>query len=169
MIKKKLQEKLEEKIQEDNNTLINKNFKKIIVKVMTLSFEVMQCTKQNCSAQKEKIMANKNANSLFTKFNKETNIDKKLKLTNKYTKNTIIYEYTKCIIKYCNKMLNDIMNLLKSIISILPENNPKRLKLDNMIAELKILLKTNELTKKEFKKYIENITELMTTIKSTSI
>ena len=136
---------------------------------MTLSFEVMQCTKENCSEQKEKIMANKKANSLFTNYNKETNIQKKLKLANQYSRNNIIYEYTKCIVKYCNKMLNDVINLLKSIIYILPENNPKRLKLDNMIAELKTLLKTNFLTKKEFKKYIENITELMTTIQSTSI
>ena len=167
MIKKKLQEKLQEKLEENNNnTLINKNYKKIIVKVMTLSFEVMQCTKENCSEQKEKIMANKKANSLFTNYNKETNIQKKLKLANQYSRNNIIYEYTKCNVKYCKKIFSDLINLIKSVVSVIPENNQKRVNLNKMINELETLFKKDELTKKEYSIYIKNITKLISSIAS---
>jgi hypothetical protein len=146
--------------------MINKKLNKTLVKMMKLSVEVMKCSKENCSKEKNKIMANKKAVTLFNIYNFEENAEKKLKIANHYTKNNIIYEYTKCIIKYSKKMINDILNLIKSIISVIPKNNPKLIYLDNLIIEVKILLKKDELTKKEFKKYIENITELMNTIKS---
>lgn len=134
---------------------------------MKISFELLECSKQNCSEQKEKIMANKKANSLFTNYNKETDIKKKLKLANQYSRNNIIYEYTKCNVKYCKKIFSDLLNLIKSVISVLPGNDQKRITLDKMIIELETLFKKEELTKEDLKIYIKNITKLMNSITST--
>ena len=134
---------------------------------MKISFELLECSKENCSEQKEKIMANKKANSLFTNYNKETDIKKKLKLANQYSRNNIIYEYTKCNVKYCKKIFSDLLNLIKSVISVLPGNDQKRITLDKMIIELETLFKKEELTKEDLKIYIKNITKLMNSITST--
>jgi hypothetical protein len=112
-------------------------------------------------------MANKKANSLFTNYNKETDIKKKLKLANQYSRNNIIYEYTKCNVKYCKKIFSDLLNLIKSVISVLPGNDQKRITLDKMIIELETLFKKEELTKEDLKIYIKNITKLMNSITST--
>ena len=146
---------------------MNSNFSKKIGELMKISFELLECSKQNCSEQKEKIMANKKANSLFTNYNKETDIKKKLKLANQYSRNNIIYEYTKCNVKYCKKIFSDLINLIKSFISVLPENDQKRVNLNKMITELETLFKKDELTKKEYNIYIKNITKLMSSITST--
>ena len=146
---------------------MNSEFSKKIGELMKISFELMECSKQNCSEQKEKIMANKKANSLFNNYNKETDIKKKLKLANQYSRNNIIYEYTKCNVKYCKKIFSDLINLIKSFISVLPENDQKRVNLNKMITELETLFKKDELTKKEYNIYIKNITKLMSSITST--
>jgi hypothetical protein len=146
---------------------MNSNFSKKIGELMKISFELLECSKQNCSEQKEKIMANKKANSLFTNYNKETDIKKKLKLANQYSRNNIIYEYTKCNVKYCKKIFSDLLNLIKSVISVLPGNDQKRITLDKMIIELETLFKKEELTKEDLKIYIKNITKLMNSITST--
>jgi len=146
---------------------MNSEFSKKIGELMKISFELMECSKQNCSEQKEKIMANKKANSLFNNYNKETDIKKKLKLANQYSRNNIIYEYTKCNVKYCKKIFSDLINLIKSFISVLPGNDQKRITLDKMITELETLFKKDELTKKEYNIYIKNITKLMSSITST--
>ena len=103
---------------------------------------------------------------LFNNYNKETNIKKRLKLANQYSRNNIIYEYTKCNVKYCKKIFSDLINLIKSVISVLPENDQKRVTLDKMIIELETLFKKEELTKEELKIYIKNITKLMNSITS---
>jgi hypothetical protein len=146
---------------------MNSNFSKKIGELMKISFELLECSKENCSEQKEKIMANKKANSLFTNYNKETDIKKKLKLANQYSRNNIIYEYTKCNVKYCKKIFSDLLNLIKSVISVLPGNDQKRITLDKMIIELETLFKKEELTKEDLKIYIKNITKLMNSITST--
>jgi len=146
---------------------MNSNFSKKIGELMKISFELLECSKQNCSEQKEKIMANKKANSLFTNYNKETDIKKKLKLANQYSRNNIIYEYTKCNVKYCKKIFSDLLNLIKSVIFVLPGNDQKRITLDKMIIELETLFKKEELTKEDLKIYIKNITKLMNSITST--
>jgi hypothetical protein len=146
---------------------MNSDFSKKIGELMKISFELMECSKKNCSEQKEKIMANKKANSLFTNYNKETNINKKLKLANQYSRNNIIFEYTKCNVKYCKKIFSNLINLIKSVVSVIPENNPKRVNLNKMINELETLFKKDELTKKEYSIYIKNITKLMSSITST--
>jgi uncharacterized protein YjcR len=148
------------------NKTLNKNLINIFKMVAILS-DMVECAKKNCSEQKEKIMANKKANSLFNNYNKETDIKKKLKLANQYSRNNIIYEYTKCNVKYCKKIFSDLINLIKSFISVLPENDQKRVNLNKMITELETLFKKDELTKKEYNIYIKNITKLMSSITST--
>lgn len=43
--------------------------------------------------------------------------------------------------KHCNKTLINLMKLYRSIISTIPESNPKRKKLDKIIDELELLVK----------------------------
>lgn len=146
---------------------MNKDFAKKIGEMMKISYSLIECSIKNCSEEKKKIMANKKTAALYIKYNTEQNIENKLKLLNKLNKNNIIYNYDKCVIKHCKNIFNDLMKILKSFINIIPETNPKRERLDKMIIELDILFNTSKLTKKQYKIYTKNITELLASIKST--
>jgi hypothetical protein len=46
--------------------------------------------------------------------------------------------------------LINLMKLYRSIISTIPESNPKRKKLDKIIDELELLVKKNQLNRNEY-------------------
>lgn len=143
---------------------LNKNLINIFKMVAILS-DMVECAKKNCSEQKEKIMADNKTAALYKSYNFEKNINNKLILTKKYSENDIIYDYNKCRIKNCTKILNNLMILFRSIIDTLSINDEKRTELNKMIVELETLFKKKELTKEEFKIYLKNITVLMNNIK----
>jgi len=147
-----------------NALLINEAKKRNVFKILQLAFELSECAK-NCSEQKNNIMADKTAAALYTNYRAEKDIKIKLKLGKQYSENNLIYENNKCLMKHCNKILGNVIKLFKSIISVISENDPTRKKLDKMADELETLLKNQQLTKKEYKTYVKNITELMFVIK----
>jgi hypothetical protein len=148
----------------DDALLINNVIKKNVFKLFAIYFELSECAEKNCSAEKKNIMANKNAADLYTNYKTEKNIKKKIELGEQYSENDLIYEYNKCLMKHCNKILNNLIILIKSIISTMPKSNSKQKNLDKMISELEILFKKHQLTKKEFKTYVKNMAELMLSI-----
>jgi len=145
---------------------MDKEFAKKIGEMMKILFEISECSKKNCSAEKNKMMANKKTAELYNKFNAETNNENKIKLLNQIYKNNLIYKYDKCVVKHCNKIFNNFMKFLRSFISIIPSSNPKRAKLENMITELEKLFINENLSKAQYKIYTKNIAELMTSINS---
>jgi len=151
------------KLQKTNKTL-NQNIINILKMVAILS-DMVECANKNCSEQKEKIMANNNTATLYNNYNFEKNIDNKLILAEKYSENDIIYDYNKCRIKSCNKILINLMILFRSIIDTLSISDEKRGELNKMIVELEPLFKKKELTKEEFKMYVKNISILMSNVK----
>jgi hypothetical protein len=151
------------KLQKTNKTL-NQNIINILKMVAILS-DMVECANKNCSEQKEKIMANNNTAILYNNYNFEKNIDNKLILAEKYSENDIIYDYNKCRIKSCNKILINLMILFRSIIDTLSITDEKRGELNKMIVELEPLFKKKELTKEEFKMYVKNISILMSNVK----
>jgi hypothetical protein len=151
------------KLQKTNKTL-NQNIINILKMVAILS-DMVECANKNCSEQKEKIMANNNTATLYNNYNFEKNIDNKLILAEKYSENDIIYDYNKCRIKSCNKILINLMILFRSIIDTLSITDEKRGELNKMIVELEPLFKKKELTKEEFKMYVKNISILMSNVK----
>lgn len=149
----------------NNQLLINEALKKNVFKMLAITFELSECAK-NCSEQKNNMMADKKTAELYTNYKAEKeDIKKKLKLGKEYGENKLIYKYNKCLMNHCNKIICDVMKLLRSIISAIPENDPTRKKLDKMIDELEILLKKKELTKKEYKTYIKNMAQLIVLLK----
>ena len=146
-------------------SLINEVIKKNVMKLFAIYFELKICAEKHCSQQKKNIMNDKKTADLHTNYTNEKDIKKKLELRKQYSENDLMYEYNKCVVKDCNKILNNTMKLFKSIISTVPESDLKRKELDKMIVELEKLFKKNTLTKKDHKTYIKRITELMFTIK----
>jgi hypothetical protein len=138
-----------------------------ISEILKILFELVKCSNNNCLEQKKKINADKKTKDLYDKYNSEQNFKIKLKLTNEISKNNIIYEYDKCVIKHCNNIFNDFIKILKIIaVSKIPAENSEKLKQFNKIViELETLFSTSDLTKKQFKTYAKNITELMESVK----
>jgi hypothetical protein len=143
---------------------LNKNLINIFKMVAILS-DMVECAKKNCSEQKEKIMADNKTATLYNNYNFEKHINNKLILAEQYSENDIIYDYNKCRIKNCTKILNNLMILFRSIIDTLSITDEKRGELNKMIVELETLFKKKELSKEEFKMYVKNITVLMSNIK----
>ena len=139
-----------------------------ILKLFRIALEVSECTENHCAQHKKNIMANKTAAALYVNYRGEKDINKKLKLGEQYSKNDLMYEYNKCIMKHCNKLLNDLMKVNRLVISTIPHSNPKRKILDKLIDELEPLSKKKQLTRKEYKIYLKNIAELMFTIKQST-
>lgn len=156
---KKLQKKNKELNKGLNKNLIN------IFKMIAISSDLVECAKKHCLEQKNKIMEDKETAILHKNYKSEKNIDKKLIFAQQYSENDIIYNYNKCLIKNCTKILNDLMIFLRSIINTLTIKNEERVELNKMIVELETLFKKKELTKEEFKIYNNNITILLNTIK----
>jgi hypothetical protein len=145
---------------------MDKEFSEKIGEMMKIMFEISECSKKNCSAEKNKMMANKKTAELYNKYNRETNHENKIKLLNQIYKNNLIYKYNKCVVKHCKKIFNDYINFFRSFISIIPDSNSKRAKLENMITEIEKIFINDNLSKSQYKIYTKNIAELMSSITS---
>lgn len=143
---------------------MNKDFAKKMDEITKIAFELIKCSNQNCTAQKNKMMANKKAATLYIKYKTESNRENKIKLLDEIYKNKIIYEYNKCMIKNCKTIYNDIIKFLRSLIAIIPHTNPISKELENMITELEKIYNKDNLTQNEFKIFGKNVAKLMSAI-----
>ena len=141
---------------------MSKNLENKIDKFLNIFIKADKCITKNCSQQKNKLMADKKASNLYHDFTMLKDIDRKIKLMNEFTDNKIIYEYEKCVFKHCKKIYYDVIKLLKLLLTEIPNSNPKRIELENMIIEIETSLNKNtSFTKKEYKMYFKNIPKLL--------
>lgn len=135
--------------------------------IFLILIELVKCSNKNCLQQKKKINADKKTKDLYDKYNSEQNFKIKLKLANEISKNNIIYEYDKCVVKHCNNIFNDFIKILKiiAVSKIPPENSEKLKQFNKIVIELETLFNTSDLTEKQYKTYAKNITELMESVK----
>ena len=135
--------------------------------IFLILIELVKCSKKNCSQQKKKINADKKTKDLYDKYNLEQNLKIKLKLANEISKNNIIYEYGKCVVKHCNNIFNDFIKILKiiAVSKIPPENSAKLKQFNKIVIELETLFNTSDLTVEKYETYAKNITELMESVK----
>lgn len=143
-----------------------KNIQEKIGEMIKIMVEIVKCSKINCSAQENKMNTNKKTAALVKKYNTEPNNENKIKLINEISKNNLIYEYSKCVVKNCKKIFDDYIKFLKSFINILPDNNPKREKFEKFITELEKIFNSSKLSKSQFKISAKNIAELKSLITS---
>jgi hypothetical protein len=145
---------------------MDKEFSKKIGEMMKILFEISECSKKNCSVEKNKMMTNKKTAELYNKYTTETNNENKIKLLDEISKNNFIYKYNKCVVKHCKKIFNDYIKFYRSIITIISFSNPVRAKLENIITEIEKLFINDNLLKKDHKIYIKNMNELISSINS---
>jgi hypothetical protein len=131
---------------------------------MKILFEISECSKKNCSVEKNKMMTNKKTDELYNKFNAETNNENKIKLLDEIYKNKIIYKYNKCMIKNCKSIYNDIIKFLRSLNTVNTDNNKLNEDIETMISQIEKLYNKKNLTKKDYNIIGKNIVTLMTSI-----
>jgi hypothetical protein len=132
--------------------------------MMKILFEISECSKKNCSVEKNKMMTNKKTDELYNKFNAETNNENKIKLLDEIYKNKIIYKYNKCMIKNCKSIYNDIIKFLRSLNTVNTDNNKLNEDIETMISQIEKLYNKKNLTKKDYNIIGKNIVTLMTSI-----
>ena len=60
--------------------------------------------------------------------------------------------------------MKDVVKMLKSILSILPEHSERAQKLKNIIDHIEIIINTPKLTEKKYKEHIKHINIILKTI-----
>ena len=138
---------------------------KKIGEMMSILLSLMECSKKNCSKEKQEVEKNKELYAKYLKLNTITDTNEKLKLMNELSKNNIIFKYDKCVFKFCKEILKNLINMLKTLASTIPKTNPKYNTINKMINELDILFKKTNYTKKEHKIFITNFTQIMKEMK----
>jgi hypothetical protein len=141
-----------------------KNFGESFGKFISISILLMKCATQKCSMQTNKAYANKELIEKYNQFKIEQDKTKKLKIFGELNNNTIMYDLNTCAIKNCKKQVKDIIKIFKSFILIIPKTSPKYDKMHKIVSEIESIINSKTLTEKEYKNYIKNINDFMTTI-----
>lgn len=137
---------------------MNKEFPKNINEIMNILFSLMECSRKNCLEKKKKLLAD---SELVIKYKQAELIkdrEQKIKVLTELGKNNLLYEYDKCVIKNCKKILIDIINIFKKNMKYIPNNNSN---FNKLIKDNELILKKKELTKKDQIIFYANMTELM--------
>lgn len=140
---------------------MNKEFPKNINEIMNIVFSLMECSRKNCLEKKKKLLAD---SELVIKYKQAELIkdrEQKIKVLTELGKNNLLYEYDKCVIKNCKKILIDIINIFKKnmkYMKYIPNINSN---FNNLIKDNELILKKKDLTKKDQIIFYANMTELM--------
>jgi hypothetical protein len=140
------------------------DFPEAVGKLVSLSLTLMKCASENCSEQKNKALSDKALVKKYNEYKLEQNKSKKIKLFAELNNNTIMYELNKCTIQNCKKILEDIVNIFKSIITMLPQPAEKSVKLNKIIKNIETIINSPEITEKEYKKYLKIINDIVKTL-----
>lgn len=133
--------------------------------LMKIAFQLMECSKKHCAAQKKKIMANKEMAELYMQYNLEQNLDKKMELFKKLNKKNVVYKYDVCILKNCKETLRGIINIIKLHVDKIPKSNPNYEKVHKIINVLTAMIDSpRQISKKQYVIYEKDMNELMSSI-----
>ena len=137
---------------------MNKEFPKNINEMMNMLFSLMECSIKNCLEKKKKLLAD---SELVIKYKQAELIkdrEQKIKVLTELGKNNLLYEYDKCVIKNCKRILIDLIGILKKNMKNIPNINSN---FNKLIKDNELILKKKDLTKKDQIIFYANMAELM--------
>jgi hypothetical protein len=142
----------------------NKKLNENVSKLMKKTAELATCYSNKCGVLKNKLEEDKDYMSSIIQSITMNKSKKKDKLLDKLSKNELLYNYNKCILKNCKKIYKNLLNILKININILHKTYPKYKEMNYYISELEKLINVKTLlTKEENKLFIKNSHNLMST------
>ena len=145
----------------------NKKFNQNISKLMKKTAELATCYSNKCGVLKNKLEEDKDYMTTIIQSITMNKSKKKDKLLDKLSKNELLYNYNKCILKNCKKIYKNLLNIIKINLNILPKTYPKYKEMIYYISELEKLINSKTLlTKEENKLFIKNSHNLMSTFMS---
>ena len=137
---------------------MNKEFPKNINEMMNMLFSLMECSIKNCLEKKKKLLAD---SELVIKYKQAELIkdrEQKIKVLTELGKNNLLYEYDKCVIKNCKRILIDLIGILNKNLKNIPNINSN---FNKLIKDNELILKKKDLTKKDQIIFYANMAELM--------
>ena len=137
---------------------MNKEFPKNINEMMNIVFSLMECSKKNCLEKKKKLLADKELVIKYKEAELIKDREQKIKVLTELGKNNLLYEYDKCVIKNCKRILIDLINIFKKNMEYIPNINSK---FNKLIKDNELILKKKDLTKKDQIIFYANMAELM--------
>jgi hypothetical protein len=143
---------------------MNKDFPVAVGKIVTLSLTLMKCASENCNEQKNKAFTNEELIKKYNEYKLEQNKSKKIKLFAELNNNITMYELNKCAIKNCKKILKDIIKILKSIKTMIPQPTEKSVKLNKIIKNIETIINSPEITYEQYNKYVKIINDITKTL-----
>jgi len=145
----------------------NKKFNQNISKLMKKTAELATCYSNKCGVLKNKLEEDKDYMTTIIQSITMNKSKKKDKLLDKLSKNELLYNYNKCILKNCKSIYKNFLNIMKININILHKTHPKYKEMNYYISELEKLINVKTLlTKEENKLFIKNSHNLMSTFMS---
>jgi|694.fasta_scaffold02753_39 hypothetical protein len=145
----------------------NKKFNQNISKLMKKTAELATCYSNKCGVLKNKLEEDKDYMTTIIQAITMNKSKKKDKLLDKLSKNELLYNYNKCILKNCKNIYKNLLNIIKINLNILPKTYPKYKEMNYYISELEKLINVKTLlTKEENKLFIKNSHNLMSTFMS---
>jgi hypothetical protein len=145
----------------------NKKFNQNISKLMKKTAELATCYSNKCGVLKNKLEEDKDYMTTIIQAITMNKSKKKDKLLDKLSKNELLYNYNKCILKNCKNIYKNLLNIMKININTLPKTYPKYKEMNYYISELEKLINVKTLlTKEENKLFIKNSHNLMSTFMS---
>ena len=133
-----------------------------VYKLMQETSKLQACSSKKCSDLKMKLMNDKKYIAINAKYKSEKNEKKKDKLLDTISKNELLYNYNKCILKNCKNIYKNLLNIMKLNLNTLPKTHPKYKDINNFISELEKLMSTKTtLTKEENKLFLKNSRNLI--------
>ena len=137
---------------------MNKEFPKNINEMMKILFSLMKCSRKNCLEKKKKILADKELVIKYKQAELINDREQKIKVLTELGKNNLLYEYDKCVIKNCKRILIDLIGILNKNLKNIPNINSN---FNKLIKDNELILKKKDLTKKDQIIFYANMAELM--------
>ena len=137
---------------------MNKEFPKNINEMMNMLFSLMKCSRKNCLEKKKKILADKELVIKYKQAELINDREQKIKVLTELGKNNLLYEYDKCVIKNCKRILIDLIGILNKNLKNIPNINSN---FNKLIKDNELILKKKDLTKKDQIIFYANMAELM--------
>ena len=135
----------------------NKKLNENVSKLMKKTAELATCYSNKCGVLKNKLQEDKDYMSSIIQSITMNKSKKKDKLLDKLSKNELLYNYNKCILKNCKNIYKNLLNIMKINLSTIPKTNHKYKEANDIISELEKLMNSKEvLTKEENKLYLKN-------------
>ena len=145
----------------------NKKLNENVSKLMKKTAELATCYSNKCGVLKNKLEEDKDYMTTIIQSITMNKSKKKDKLLDKLSKNELLYNYNKCILKNCKSIYKNFLNIMKINLNILHKTYPKYKEMNYYISELEKLINVKTLlTKEENKLFIKNSHNLMSTFMS---